>query len=197
MAVPPELTDAIIEAALETDDLTVTEVLLSFLAERGDEDALREVINLIFTFKPTWASVQAASAIAQAKRKVPADALKRADLRWLGKSNYSLAAHTVEAVGSVADSTQILATAKALAVSEGRRVLLIPLAIGAERQSVDLANEVLSKLPPDHPAIQILDASKHPLPHDALDQLGNARTVEAVHWLLGARIAERPSVLVQ
>ncbi|MFL9864031.1 hypothetical protein PQR67_07625 [Paraburkholderia fungorum] len=195
--VPPELTGAIVEAALETDDLTVTEVLLYFLAERGDEDALREVINLVFTFNPTWASVQAASAIARTKRKVPTDALKRADPRWLGKSHYYLAAQTVEAVGSVADSSQILATAEALAVSEGRRVLLIPLAIGAERQSVDLANEVLSKLPPDHPAIQVLDASKHPLPHDALDQFGNARTVEAVHWLLGARIAERPSVLVQ
>ncbi|AOJ61239.1 hypothetical protein WJ32_01375 [Burkholderia ubonensis] len=196
-AVPPELTGPIVEAALETDDLTVTEVLLNFLAERGDEDALREVINLVFTFKPTWASLQAASAIARAKRNVPADALKRADPRWLGKANSYLAAQTAEAVGSVADSTQILTTAEALAVSEGRRVLLIPLAIGAERQSVDLANKVLSKLPPDHPAIQVLDASKHPLPHDALDQLGNARTVEAVHWLLGARIAERPSVLVQ
>lgn len=196
-AVPPELTGAIVEAALETDDLTVTEVLLDFLVERGDEDALREVINLVFTFKPTWASVQAATTIARAKRKVPADALRRADPRWLGKSNHYLAAQTVEAVGSVADSKQILATAEALAVSEGRRVLLIPLAIGAGRQSADLANEVLGKLPPDHPAIQVLDASKHPLPHDALDQLGNARTVEAVHWLLGAGIAERPSVLVQ
>jgi energy-coupling factor transporter ATP-binding protein EcfA2 len=195
--VPSELTGAIVEAALETDDLTVTEVLLNFLVERGDEDALREVINLVFTFKPTWASVQAASAIARTKRNVPADSVRRADPRWLGKSNYYLAAQTVEAVGSIADNTQILATAKALAVSEGRRVLLIPLAIGAERQSADLANEVLSKLPPGHPAVQVLDTSKHPLPHDALDQLGNARTVEAVHWLLGARIVERPSVLVQ
>jgi len=196
-AVPSELAGAILEAAVETNDLTVTEVLLDFLAERGDDDALREVINLVFTFKPTWASLQAASAIARTKRYVPADALKRANPRWLGKSNHYLAAQTVEAVGSIADSTQILAMAKALAVSEGRRVLLIPLAIGAERQSADLANEVLSKLPPDHPAIQVLDASKHPLPHDALDQLGNARAVEAVHWLLGDRIAERPSVLVQ
>ena len=196
-AVPSELTGAIVEAALETDDLTVTEVLLDFLVERGDENALREVINLIFAFKPTWASVQAASAIARAKRNVPADALKRADPKWLGKSNYYLAAQTVEAVGSTAHSTQILAMAKALAVSEGRRVFLIPLATGAERQSADLSNEVLRKLPPDHPAIQVLDQSKHPLCHDALDQLGNARTVEAVHWLLGNRIAERPSVLVQ
>jgi energy-coupling factor transporter ATP-binding protein EcfA2 len=195
--VPSELTGAIVEAAMETDDSTVTEVLLDFLVERGDEDALREVINLVFTFERTWPSLQAASALAQTKRNVPADALKRADLRWLGKSNHYLAAQTVEAVGSIADSTQILATAKALAVSEDQRVLLIPLAIGAERQSADLANEVLSKLPPDHPAIQILDTSKHPLPHDALDQLGNARTVEAVHWLLGDRVAERPSVLVQ
>lgn len=195
--VPSELTGAIVEAALETDDLTVTEVLLNFLVERGDEDALREVINLVFTFKPTWASVQGASVIARTKRNVPADALKRADPRWLGKSNYYLAAQTVEAVGSIADNTQILATAQALAVSEGRRVLLIPLAIGAERQSTDLANEVLSKLPPGHPAVEVLDTSKHPLPHDALDQLGNVRTVEAVHWLLGNRIAERPSVLVQ
>lgn len=196
-AVPSELTAAIVEAAMETDDSTVTEVLLDFLVERGDEDALREVINLVFTFKPTWASLQAASAIARTKRNVPADALKRADLHWLGKSNHYLAAQTVEAVGSIADSTQILATAKALAVSEDRRVLLIPLAIGAERQSTDLANEVLGKLPPDHPAIQVLDVSKHPLSHDVLDQLGNARTVEAVHWLLGDRIAERPSVLMQ
>jgi hypothetical protein len=196
-AVPSDLTGAIVKAALETDDLTVTDVLFDFLIERGDEDALREVINLVFTVKPTWASVQAASAIARTKRKLPADALKRADPRWLGKSNRYLAAQTVEAVGSIADSTQILATAKALAVSEDRRVLLIPLGIGAERQSVDLANEVLSKLPPGHPAVEVLDTSKHPLSHDALDQLGNVRTVEAVHWLLGNRIAERPSVLVQ
>lgn len=194
-AVPPELTSAIVEAAQETDDLTVTEVLLDFLAERGDEDALREVINLLFTFRPTWASLHAASAIAQTKRKVPADALKKADPSWLSKANHYLAAQTVEAVGSVADSTQILATAEALAVSEDRRVLLIPLAIGTARQSADLANEVLSKLPPDHLAIQVLDASTHPLPHDALDQLGNVRTVDAVHWLLGDRIAERPSLL--
>jgi hypothetical protein len=196
-AVPSELTGAIVEAALGTDDLTVTEVLLNFLVERGDEDALREVINIVFTVKPTWASVQAATAIARTKRNVPAGALKRADPRWLGKSNHYLAAQTVEAVGSIADSTQILATAEALAVSEDRRVLLIPLGIGADRQSANLANEVLSKLPPDHPAIQVLDTSKHPLPHDALDQLGNARTVEAVHWLLGGRIVERPSVLAQ
>ena len=196
-SVPPELTGAIVEAALETDDVTVTEVLLDLLVERGDEDALREVINLVFTFKPTWASVQAASTIARTKRNVPAEGLKKADPHWLGKSNPYLAAQTVEAVGSIADSTQVLAVAKSLAISEDRRVLLIPLAIGAERQSVELANEVLSKLPPDHPAIQVLDTSKHPLPHDALDQLGNARTVEAVHWLLGDRIAERPSVLVQ
>ena len=182
---------------METDDSTVTEVLLDFLVERGDEDALREVINLVFTFKPTWASLQAASAIARTKRNVPADALKRADQDWLRKSNHYLAAQTVEAVGSIADSTQILDTAKALAVSEDRRVLLIPLAIGAERRSADLANEVLGKLPPGHPAIQVLDVSKHPLTHDVLDQLGNARTVEAVHWLLGDRIAERPSVLMQ
>lgn len=32
----------------------------------------------------------------------------------------------VEAVGSVAHNTQILATAKALVLSEGRRVLLAP-----------------------------------------------------------------------
>lgn len=195
--VPPELIGAIVEAALETDDSTVTELLLDLLVERGDEDALREVINLVFAFKPTWVSVQAASAIARAKRKVPSDALKRADPHWLGKSNHYLAAQTVEAVGSVADNTQILATAKALALSEGRRVLLVPLAIGAERQSADLAREVLRQLPPDHPAIHVLDATKHPLPHDVLDQLGNARTVEAVHSLLGGRIAGRPSVLVQ
>lgn len=196
-AVPPELTDAIIEVALVTDDLTVTEVLLDFLIERGDEDALREVINLIFIGEPIWASLQAASTIARTKRKVPADALKMANARWLNKSNPYLAAQMIEAVGSVADIRQILSTAKAMAVSEGRRVLLIPLAIGAERQSTDLANEVLSKLPPDHPASQVLDTSYHPLPHDALDKLGNARTVEAVHWLLGDRITERPSVLVQ
>lgn len=195
--VPSELAGAIFEAALETCDLTVTKVLLNFLAERGDEEALLEVINLVFTFKPTWASVQAASAIARTKRNVPPDALKRANPRWLGKSNCDLAAQTVEAVGSIANSTQVLSTAKALAVNEGRRVLLIPLAIGAERQSADLANEVLSKLPPDHPAIQVLVASKHPLPHDTLDQLGNARTVEAVHCLLGDRITKRPSVLKQ
>ena len=196
-AVPVELTGAIVHVAQETDDLTVTEALLDFLVERGDEDALREVINLVFASKPNWASVQAASAIARTKRNVPTEALKRADVRWLDKSNYYLAAQTVEAVGSTADSTQIVATANALAVSDGRRVLLIPLAIGAERKSATLANEVLSKLPPSHPAILVLDKSKHPLPHDALDQLGNARTVEAVHWLLGNCIAERPSVLMQ
>jgi hypothetical protein len=194
-AVPLDLAGAIIEAAVETDDSIVAKVLLEFLVERGDEDALREVINLVFTFKPTWVSVQAASAIARTQRSMPADTLKRADSRWLDKSNRYLAAQTVEAVGRIVDSTQILATAKELAISEGRRVLIIPLAIGAERQSVGLANEVLSNLPPDHPATLVLDKSMYPLPHDALDQLGDARTVEAVHWLLGDRIAERPSVL--
>lgn len=194
-AVPPELTGSILEAAMETDDLTVADVLVEFLTERGDEDALREVTDVIFTIKPTWASLQAAAAVARAKRKVPADALKRADIRWLSKSNYYLAAQTAEAVGSVSDKEQVRATAKALAVREGKRVLLIPLAIGSERQSTALAKEVLSLLPPDHPAGLILDASKLPLAHDALDQLGNVRTVEAVHWVIGSRIAGRPSVL--
>lgn len=72
-----------------------------------------------------------------------------------------------------------------------------PLAVGTERQSADLADEVLSKLPPDHSPSQVLNTSKHPLFHDALDQLGNVRTVEAVRWLLNRRIAERPSILVQ
>lgn len=195
--VPSDLTRAIIKAALETDDLAVSEVLLNLLVERGDENALHEVINLVFTFIPTWASVQAATAISRTRRNMSADSLKRADSDWLNKANYYLAAQTVEAMGSIADRAQILDTAQALAVSDDRRVLLIPLAIGTERQSPDLANVVLSKLPPDHPAIQVLDTSKHPLPHDALDQLGNARTVAAVHWLLGGRIAERPSVLAQ
>lgn len=193
-AVPSELAGAIVEAALETDDMTVAEVLLNFLVERGAEDTLQEVINLVFAAKPTWASLQAASAIALTKRDVPVDALKRADIHWLIKANPYLAAQTVEALGSIGNSKQILATAQSLAVREGRRVLLISLAIGADRQSADLAKEVLSKLPPDHPTRQILDTSKLPLSHDALDQLGNARTVEAVHWLLGDRIAARPSV---
>jgi len=79
----------------------------------------------------------------------------------------------------------------------GSESALGPLAIGAERQWADLAREVLRQLQPDHPAIQVPDAAKHPLPHDALDQLGNAQTVEAVHWLLGGCITGRPSVLVQ
>ncbi len=172
-------------------------MLIEFLTERGDEDTLGEVTNFIFIIKPTWASVQAAAAVARAQRKVPADALKRSDVRWLSKSNNYLAAQTAEAVGSVSDEEQVRATAKALALSEGKRVLLIPLAIGSERHSAELAKQVLNLLPPDHPAGLILDASKLPLAHDALDQLGDVRTVEAVHWLIGSRIAGRPSVLEQ
>lgn len=196
-AVPADLGVPIVEAALETDDPTVSEILLELLVEHGDEDALQEVIHLIFTIKPNWASVRAAKAVAHSKRKAPASALQRATVRWLSKSNYYLAAQTAEAVGSVSDEAQVLATAEALAKSEGKRVLLVALAVGAERQSAGLAKKVLSHLPPGNPARQVLDATKLPLPHDALDQLGNARTVEAVHWLLGNRITERPSVLKQ
>lgn len=194
-AVPAELGVPIVEASLETDDSTVTELLLQLLADRGDEDAVQEVINLIFTIKPTWASVQAAKAIALSKSKVPADALQRATVRWLSKSNYYLAAQTAEALGSVSDEAQILATAKTLAQSEDKRVLLVAMATGAQRQSADLARKVLGHLPPGNPASHVLDAAKLPLAHDALDHLGNARTVEAVHWLLDGRISKRPSVL--
>jgi hypothetical protein len=186
-----------VEAALETDDPTVTELLFTLLTERGDDEALVEVINQVFTFKPNWASVQAAAALTRTQRRLADGALARADARWFMKSNRYLAATAAEAVGNCADSSQIIATATALATKEDRRVLLLPLAIGAERQSGDLAKQVLSKLPPGHPAADILDASKHPLPHDVLDNLGDARTVNAIHELIGSRIACRPSVLKQ
>lgn len=195
--VPPDLTGPIVEAALETDDLKVTELLFSLLTERGDDDALAEVINQVFTFKPNWASVEAAAALACTQRRLADGALARADARWFMKSNPYLAATAAEAVGNCADSSQIIATATALATKEDRRALLIPLAIGAERQSGNLAKQVLSKLPPGHPAADFLDASKLPLAHDAMDNLGDARTVNAVHELIGGRIADRPSVFKQ
>lgn len=196
-SVPSGLTVAIVAATLETDDRAVADVLLDFLVERGGEDALREVTNIVFRRRPNWASVQAASAIARAERKLPADAFMRATQLWLSKSNSYLVTRAVEALGRVADSTQILATADTLTSNPSRRVLLIPLALGAHRQSADLADQVLGKLPGDHPATQIFVPPKAPLHHDALDQLGDVRTVEAVRWVLGDRIAVPPPLLEQ
>lgn len=190
-----DLSDSIIEAAIETDDSSVTQVLLSFLADHGDEDALQKLVELVFSVKPKFYSLLAASAIAEAKQAVPKGSLKRANQSWFKRSPSHLAAQTAEAVGCIADQIQIIALAKSLAAMEGRRALLIPLAIGAACQSIDLANEVLRELPHEHPAKQILESSKTPLPHDVLDELGNARTVEAVRWILGDRILDRPSIM--
>lgn len=192
--VPPDLTGSIVEAAMETDDLTVTELLFTLLTERGDDDALAEVVNQVFPSKPNWASVEAAAALGRTRRKLAGGALARADARWFMKRNRYLAATVAEAVGNCADCSQIIETATALATHEDRRILLLPLAIGGERQSGALAKQVLSKLPPGHPAADVLDASKHPLPHDVLDNLGDARTVNAILELMGSRIAGRPSV---
>jgi len=49
-------------------------------------------------------------------------------------------------------------------------------------------------LPPEHLAIKIVARPGVPLKHDALDDLGDVRTVNAVHSLCGSRIAERSSV---
>lgn len=195
--VPSELTGPIVEAALETDDLSVTALLFALLTDHGDDDALNEVVNQVFTFRPNWASVEAAAALTRTRRTLASGALARADERWFMKSNRYLAATAAEAVGNCADQSQIIATAATLATREDRRVLLIPLAIGAERQSSELAEQVLSKLPPGHLAANILDASKHPLPHDTLDDLGDVRTVNAIHELVGGRLAGRPSLLGQ
>lgn len=196
-SVPPELTVPIVEAALQTDDLKVAGLLFSLLVERGDEDAVQEVINQVFTLKPNWNSVEAAEALTRTRRKLKDGSLARATAKWLGKSHRYLAATTTQAVGNGAASAQVMATAKALASMVERRVLLLMLAIGAERQSEELAMHVLDMLPPGHVARQILDASARPLPHDALDNLGEIRIVNAVHELIGMRIDPRPSLVKQ
>lgn len=193
--VPPELTIPIVEAALETDDLKVAGLLFSVLVECGDEDAVQEVVSQVFALNPNWNSVEAADALARTRRKLSVGALARANAKWLGKSHRYLAATTTEAVGNGADPAQVMDTARSLGSMVDRRVLLVMLAIGADRQSAELAKQVLGLLPPGHLARRILDDSAHPLPDDALDDLGEVRIVDAVHELVGLRIAPRPTLL--
>lgn len=194
-ALPPEYTEPLVETALETEDLELCESLFTLLIERGDEQALAEVVNQVFTIKPSWTSVAAAEALARTRRKLHATSLTRANARWFQRAHPSLVAAVAEAVGNCTDSAQVLATAREFAKQEDRRVLLIALALGAERQSADLAKQVLEMLPPEHLAIEMLTAAGVPLKHDALDDLGDVRTVNAVHLLCGSRIASRPSVM--
>lgn len=192
---PPEFNVPLIEVALETEDDAVCEAIFKMLAKHGDDNAISEIVNQILTIDPRWPSVVAARALASSGRRLPNGTMSRANTDWFRKCAPVLAAAAARVIGSCSDDAQILQTADFLIHLEHRRVLLIALALGAHPQSPALTAQVLERLPPGHPAANLLAAEGTPLKHDLLDDLGDIRLVNAVLSLAGSRFEPRPSVL--
>lgn len=191
--VPAQWMPRLLKTALETSDLTVQDTLLDTVAAHGDESAIQALVDeVFFSPRPGWRSVSAARALVAADRQADPTVLAKVEHSWFMASHPSLSAYGALVVGRHAAPSTVMVVASWFELAPQRRALLVPLAVGAAMRDPDLAAQVLDRLPPGHAARRLLDDDAAVLPHDALDDLGEVRIVNAAAKCCGALIAKRP-----
>lgn len=192
---PEEYVEPLVQIALATSDSYLRFTLFEALACSGGDTARALLSDEVFSRTPGWRSIDAANALFLAEPVVEPAQLSRATRKWFLNAHARLATATAVAVGRCAAPSSTLTTARWFAESSTHRVLLVALGIGARARDEALAHQVLEHLPPGHAArAQWVGEAGKRLPHDALDDLGAVRVVNAVRDHFRDWIEPRPRV---
>ncbi|MGM9482919.1 hypothetical protein ACS5PN_17120 [Roseateles sp. NT4] len=172
-----------LEAAFATRSRRVRLQLFEFLVCKGSRDSRMRLMEVAVERQPVVGKIEAASAIALHVAAIELDVANVIQIAHLIELDAAVSTRLAKIAGRHIDEPKARELAEALRADPERRILLLPMGIGAAARPT-LKAAIAGMLPTKHPAHGVFGPARKDIPPQCLASLGGHAEVRAIRGAL-------------